>query len=125
MKRRISVLLAVAVVAVGFLAGCGNKVDETRTPAQIRQEIANWSSARIQKSIDAYNQEIAKRTAELKAELVKLKQLPVRELLGDAGKQLKIKADRLVESLCKLKDNLAVYASELKAKAEARVKAAK
>ena len=87
------------------------------SPEQIRQEIASWDSAKIQKAVDEYTKAIAAKTEELNAALAKVKDLSPQELLGDKGRQLKAEADKIGESLKKLKDNMAAYAEGLKAKA--------
>lgn len=116
--KKLTLMLAGACVAAGLLAGCGgNSVDENKTPAQIKQEIKGWDSTRIQKSIDDYKKAIEAKTAELNAELAKVKELAPQDLLSDAGRELKTNTDKIGESLGKLKDNLEVYMEELKAKA--------
>ena len=101
--KKVTLMFAGAVVAAGLLAGCGSSVDENKTPEQIRQEIASWDSAKIQKAVDEYTKAIAAKTEELNAALAKVKDLSPQELIG--------------ESLKKLKDNMAAYAEGLKAKA--------
>lgn len=118
--KKLTLMFAGACVAVGLLAGCGGSVDENKTPDQIKQEIAGWDSAKIQKSADEYKKAIEAKTAELNAELAKIKALAPQDLLSDAGRQLKANTDKIGESLGKLKTNLAVYAEELKAKATAK-----
>ena len=115
--KKVTLMFAGAVVAAGLLAGCGSSVDENKTPEQIRQEIASWDSAKILKAVDEYTKAIAAKTEELNAALAKVKDLSPQELLGDKGRQLKAEADKIGESLKKLKDNMAAYAEGLKAKA--------
>lgn len=120
MKRTAWMMCAGAFFAAGLLAGCGNGVDETKTPAQIKQEIAGWSAERLQKTADAYRNAVDARKAELDAVLGKIKQLSPQELLGEKGLKLKQEADKLGASLGKLKDNMAAYLDGLKSKATAK-----
>ena len=75
--------LACAFVAAGMLTGCGSSVDENKTPEEIRQEIADWDAAKIQKVIDEYSKAIAEKTSELAAKTDELKEIPLTEMLGD------------------------------------------
>jgi len=115
--KNTAMMFAGAFLAAGLLAGCGNGVDETKTPAQIKQEIADWSAERIQKTADAYQKAVDARKGELDAVLARIKQLSPQELLGEKGLKLKEEADKIGASLGKLKDNMAAYFEELKAKA--------
>lgn len=116
--RRTALTICAGVCAVaGLLAGCGNGVDETKTPARIKQEISDWSAERIQKTADAYRKAVDARKSELDAVLAKTRQLSPQELLGENGRKLKEEADRLGASLGKLKDNMTAYLEELKNKA--------
>ena len=109
--------LACAFVAAGMLAGCGSSVDENKTPEQIKQEIASWDAAKIQKVIDEYSKAIAEKTSELSAKTAELKEIPLTEMLGDKAKGLQGDIAEITKSLDKLKDNMAAYAEGLKAKA--------
>lgn len=106
------------VVAAALFTGCGNNVDENKTPEQIRAEITNWDSSKLQKAVDDYTKAIAAKTEELNAALAKVKDLSAQDLLGDKGRQLKADADEIEKSLEKLKENMEVYAESLKEKVE-------
>ncbi|MPN30838.1 hypothetical protein SDC9_178309 [bioreactor metagenome] len=113
-------MMAAAVLAAGLLTGCGDKVDENKTPAQIKQEIAKWDSARIEKSIADYKKAIEAKTGEFNAALAKVKGLSPQEMLGEKGRELKAKADKIGASLEKLKGNLEAHVEALKAKATSK-----
>lgn len=40
-----------AMLAVGMLAGCGDKADENKTPEQIKAEVASWDAASVQSNL--------------------------------------------------------------------------
>ena len=84
--KKIAMTLACAFVAAGMLTGCGSSVDENKTPEEIRQEIADWDAAKIQKVIDEYSRAIAEKTSELAAKTDELKEIPLTEMLGDKAK---------------------------------------
>ena len=99
-----------------FFAGCGNGVDENKTPAEIKQEVANMSQEDIQKTIEAYKEVIAEKTEALTEELAKLKDIPLTEMLGDEAKKIKDNVGSIEDSIAKLTNNMQAYADGLKAK---------
>lgn len=109
--------LACAFVAAGILVGCGSSVDENKTPEEIKQEIANWDAAKIQKVIDEYAKAIEEKTRELAAKTDELKEIPLTEMLGEKAKGIQGQIAEITKSIGKLKDNMAAYAEGLKAKA--------
>ena len=111
-------LLLMALVFCGslFLAGCGDSVDENKTPEQIKSEITSMDMNDIQKMIEKYQEAIAEKAAEIKAETDKLAKIPLTEQLGDEAKKLRGNVSELTKSLDKLKANLEVYTDGLKQK---------
>ena len=105
----------VAACGIFFLAGCGQGVDENKTPAQIRSEVANMSAQDIQTVIVKYQKAIEAKAFELKAEAEKLSKIPLTEQLGDEAKKLRDNMENITVSLDKLKANMAAYADGLKA----------
>lgn len=109
--------LIVAALALGlFVAGCGQKVDENKTPEQIKQEVAKMDTAQIQKQIDAYSDAIKAKTAELQAETDKLAKIPLTQMLGDEAKSQQAKIAESTKALDKLKASLEAYTQGLKSK---------
>lgn len=108
--------LACAFVAAGMLTGCGSSVDENKTPEEIRQEIADWDAAKIQKVIDEYSKAIEEKSAEFAAKADELKEIPLKDMLGDKAKGIQGEMAEITKSLGKLKDNMAAYVEGLKAK---------
>lgn len=99
-----------------FLTGCGNDVDENKTPAQIQEEVAKMNASDIQAMVEKYQKAIDAKSAELKAEGEKLAKIPLTEQLGDNAKSIKDKMANITESLKKLQANMAAYAEGLKKK---------
>ena len=108
--------LLAASCSILFLAGCGQDVDENKTPAQIQSEVANMSAQDIQTMIVKYQKAIEAKAVELKAEADKLARIPLTEQLGDEAKKLRNDMENITVSLDKLKANMAAYADGLKAK---------
>ena len=98
-----------------FFAGCGDaKVDENKTPDEIKQEVAKMSTSDIQKMVEAYKAEIEKKAEALKAEGDKLSKIPLTQQLGDEANGIRANMDSLKASLDKLQKNLNAYAEGLK-----------
>ena len=106
-------MLFAAIAAAAMLFGC-SKADENKTPEQIKQEVAKMDAAEIQAVIADYQKAIEAKTADLKKEADKLKELKPAELLGDKAKDIKTNMEGLTKSLDKLKANMAAYAEGLK-----------
>ena len=47
-------VMALALCGILFLAGCGNGVDENKTPEEIKAEVASMSAEDIAETITAY-----------------------------------------------------------------------
>ena len=107
-------ILALAICGMLFMAGCGDGVDESKTPEQIKSEVANMSVADIEAMAAKYQKAIAKKTAELEVEVKKLADIPLTEQLGDEAKKLRGNIDELKTSLEKLKANLDAYLAGMK-----------
>ncbi len=114
MKRLFMAMLVLCGAVM--LTGCGDGVDENKTPAQIKSEAANMSVADLESMIAKYAKAVEKKAAELKAETAKLADIPLTEQLGDEAKKLRGNVAELTKSLDKLKANLEAYADSLKAK---------
>ena len=109
-------ILGMMACSMIFLAGCGEGVDENKTPAQIQSEVANMDAEDIQAMITKYQKAIEKKAAELKAEADKLAEIPLTEQLGDEAKALRGNIEELTSSLNKLKANAEAYLEGLKKK---------
>ena len=115
MKSRM-ILAAAALCGAMFLAGCGNNVDENKTPAQIQSEAAKMSVEDIQKVVAEYQKAIEKKASEIAKETDKLAKIPLAEQLGDDAKAIRAEIAKLTESMNKLKANAEAYLQEIKAK---------
>jgi outer membrane murein-binding lipoprotein Lpp len=108
-------VLFLAILACGtmMLAGCGNKADENKTPAQIQAEVQKMDASEIQAVIADYQKAIEKKAAELKKGADKLAAIPLTEQLGDEAKKVRANMDNLKDSLAKLQANLKAYTDGL------------
>ncbi len=69
--KKISIFAAIALGAT-LICGCSDDVDTSKTPEQIKQEVASMDTAAIQKKVDAYKKAMDEKAAEIKAESEKL-----------------------------------------------------
>lgn len=99
-----------------FLAGCGDGVDENKTPAQIQQETIEMNVDQIKDMIAKYQKAISQKTNELKKEMDKLANIPLQEQMGSEAKKVRAEIEKLSNSLNKLKANAQTYAEELSKK---------
>ncbi len=109
-------LMALLCCGAVFLAGCGDNVDENKTPEQIKTEVASMNADDIQKVIAEYQKAIEEKAAEVKVEADKLAKIPLTEQFGDEAKKLRGNVSELTKSLDKLKANMETYADALKQK---------
>ena len=75
MKKLASVLAC--AVAMFCLCGCGESVDENKTPEQVKSEVVTLNKEQIQAKIAACNAFIEKKTKELNEVLAKVKATPL------------------------------------------------
>lgn len=109
-------MAAIALCGAVVLTGCGNGVDENKTPAQIQSEAANMSVEDIQAMVAKYQKAIEAKSAELKKEADKLAKIPLQEQLGKDAQALRGEISKLTQSLNKLKANAEAYAKSMKNK---------
>lgn len=109
-------LMLVAACSICLFSGCGQNVDENKTPEQIKTEAANMSAQDIEALIVKYQKAIEAKAAELKVEADKLAKIPLAKQLDDEAKAVRANMEKLTSSLEKLKANMSAYAESLKAK---------
>lgn len=109
--------LFAGLVLAAMLTGCGgSKIDENKPIDQVAADAAKMGQAELQKMVDKYQAVIADKGKELDALKDQIKEIPLKEMLGDKAKTLKEDAGEITASLSKLKDQMEVYAKELAAK---------
>ncbi len=112
--KKISVFAAIALGAT-LICGCSDdSVDTSKTPEQIKQEVASMDTAAIQKKVEAYQKALEEKAAELKAEAEKLTKIPLTELMGDDAKKIKASMEEIKAEVEKLTANMNAYAEGLK-----------
>ena len=114
--KKLMLAMVMALCAL-VMVGCGDKgakVDESKTPEQIKQEVAKMDQAQIQKTIENYKNAIADKTAQMEKKAQELTKIPLTEQLGDKAKGLQGEIGTLKDQISKLQANMAAYAEGLK-----------
>lgn len=113
--RKITILIATLMVIL--FSGCGDRgIDEDKPVAEIAADVADMGKAELQKMVDQYEQLIAEKTAQLEALKEEIKEIPLKEIVGEKAKTLKAELSAATTSIDKLKNQLMVYADALAGK---------
>lgn len=111
MKKLASVLAC--AVAMFCLCGCGESVDENKTPEQVKSEVVTLNKEQIQAKIAACNAFIEKKTKELNEVLAKVKATPLDKLLSEDTKKLNEQAAQIRDSIERVSAQVKAYADGL------------
>lgn len=114
-----------AILGLVTLGGCGSKsgtpkatktggVDETKSIADIKAEIAKMDQKQIHDMAMKYKTAIEAKTGDLTKLADKLKQIPLTEALGPENSALKTELEAITTSVAALTERLKVYVDKLK-----------
>ncbi len=110
-------IIASILICAVLLAGCsGGGVDETKPVDQIKQEAQAMDAAKLEAVANKYKAAIEAKKGEISKLQGKIKDIPVKELLGDEAKKLKGDVSEISSSVKALSERMNVYLSELKKK---------
>ncbi len=115
--KKLAGVLACAV-ALFCLCGCGESVDENKTPEQVKSEVVTLNKEQIQAKIAACNAFIEKKTKELNEVLAKIKATPLDKLLSEDTKKLNAQASEIRKSIEKVSAQVKAYADGIADKAK-------
>jgi len=104
-------LLLVASIA---LVGCGGGASETKPIADVAAEAQSMDAKQLEGMVAKYQKAIESKEADLMKIKDKLKDIPVKDLLGDEAKAIKGDISEVTSSMKALSERLSVYAKELK-----------
>jgi outer membrane murein-binding lipoprotein Lpp len=104
------------VLCLLLLAGCGAKADEDKSLSDVKTEAEQMSAEKLKSMAMAYKDAILDKKQEVEALSLKLKDIPLTEMLGEEAKGLKAEIDDLNKSVSALKDRFQVYYDKLKEK---------
>ena len=114
---KLASVLACAV-AMFCLCGCGESVDENKTPEQVKSEVVTLNKDQIQAKIAACNAFIEKKTKEMNEVLAKVKATPLDKLLSEDTKKLNEQAAQIRDSIERVSAQVKAYADGLAEKAK-------
>ncbi len=115
--KRMMTMAAAVLLAAGFLAGCGESVDENRPVSQIKEEAARLDRGQLEAKVNACKKAIESRKGEVEKLLAQVKATPLNELLSDKSKALKAELAKAEKAVSNLTAQLQAYQDELSKKA--------
>lgn len=104
------------VLCLLLLAGCGAKADEDKPLSDVKAEADQMTVEKLRSMAMAYKDAILDKTSDVEALSLRLKSIPIAELLGDEAKGLKADIQDLNKSITALKDRFQVYYDKIKEK---------
>jgi hypothetical protein len=99
-----------------LLTGCGAKADEDKPLSDVKAEAEQMSVEKLRSMAMAYKDAILDKTRDVEALRLRLKNIPVTEMLGSEAKGLKADIDDLSKSISALEDRFQVYYDKIKEK---------
>lgn len=113
--KKVWMWLALAIMSVAMVTGCGDKIDANRPIADVKAEAATLDAKQLQAKIDACTAQLDKIKAQVQKEVDKIKALPLVEQAAATAKNAE-NAAALNKQIDGLTAQLKVYADALKTK---------
>jgi outer membrane murein-binding lipoprotein Lpp len=104
------------VLCLLLLAGCGARADEDKPLSEVKAEADQMSVEKLRSMAMAYQDAILDKKRDVDALNLRLKNIPLTEMIGSEAKGLKADIDDLNKSISALKDRFQVYYDKLKEK---------
>ena len=105
-----------AILACVLFVGCSSGVSEDKPIAEIKKEVETMSVANLESMVAKYTKSIEAKKTEVQKVQAKLKDIPMKELLGKEAKKIKAEISEIGTSVKNLSERLNVYAKALKTK---------
>ena len=115
MKKIIYSVLT-ALILSAFVSACSEGVNENKPVASVQADASKMSATQLEAKVEACKKAIEEKKAEAEKLATELKKIPLAEMLGEKSKALKADADKISDSISKIKTQLDIYAKELAAK---------
>ena len=113
--KKLALYCLLAFFVVG-LAGCGKDVDLNQAVEEVKAAAAEMDLSQLKAKVQAYQKALEAKKAEVEALAQKLKDIPLKDKLGEEAKKLKGKMDEIASSVKTLKSHYGAYLDALKAK---------
>lgn len=114
-KRNVG-LYCVLALCFFVLFGCGKKADENKPISEVKAEAEEMNTSQLRSMTMQYKDAIMAKKGEVEKIAAKLKEIPVKEMLGSEAKELKAEIGALGKSVSALKERFQVYYDKLKEK---------
>jgi len=108
--------LVVMMAALLTVCGCGKNADTTTPIDQVKAAAEKMDVAKLRDMAMTYKDAITAKAEEIKAEGLKLKDIPPLELMGDKAKAINATVDELKKTVAALTERFNIYLDELKKK---------
>ena len=115
MKGIVSICACLALLSAA-VAGCGSGASEDKPIADVRSEAKTLSVDQLKAMVAKYEKAIESKKAVIEELTVRLKDIPVAQMMGEEAAQIKKELDTIGASIRALTERMNVYAAELKAK---------
>lgn len=103
-------LLAIFLLGVFVLQGCGKKADANKPVDQIQKEVQSMSKADLEKEAKAYVDAIMAKKADAEKVAEKIKSLSPTEMFSDKAKSIKTELSEVQSQLSALTERYQIYA---------------
>ena len=110
------VCVTLAMLGVGGLAGCSEKVDEGKPLSEIKAEAEKLDAGELRAMAMKYKDAIVAKQKEVAELKDKIKEIPITEIAGEEAKKLKDSAAEVAKSVKALTERFDVYYKSLKDK---------
>lgn len=118
MKRMMNNVATVVLLGV-FAAGCGQSssgVNENKPIQEVQAEAQKMNADQLKAMVQKYETALQSKKAEIETVQAKLKEIPIKDLLGEDAKKIKEDISQIGSSMKNLTERLNVYADSLKTK---------
>lgn len=116
MLKNVFTLAVVAGLAAGCAQGGSSGVNENKPIAEVQAEAQKMNVDQLKATVQKYEAAIQAKKADIDKVQAKIKEIPIKDLLGEEAKKLKDDVTQIGSSLKNLSERMTVYADSLKTK---------
>ena len=107
---------SIAVFSILIILGCGKIADENKPLNEVKAEAAEMGVEDLREMALAYKEMIHANVEEVGRIKNKIKEIPLKEMVGEQAQELKQELVPVIKSISELKKRFWVYYAELKKK---------